>query len=62
MTISESYVDLIAGLVRERDALQAEVNRLRGIVALAELARDSGQYDLPVSGLPRTLEDDGEGY
>ena len=34
----------------------------RAKITLDELARDTGQHDLPVSGLQRGLEDDGEGY
>jgi hypothetical protein len=69
MTICESYVDLIARLRQEQDelrqtiaVLRAEVERLTLKDVLAELAHDTGQHDLPVSGLARGLEDDGEGY
>ena len=68
-TIRESYVDLIAHLRQERDELRQTIAALNAQVAMltlkdtvAELARDPGQHDLPVSGLQRGLEDDGEGY
>ena len=74
MTIRESYVDLIAHLRQERDelrqtiaALNAEVERLKAWYAPRGNEHDwaspeHGQHDLPVSGLQRGLEDDGEGY